>query len=129
MLIKFFDEYTLNDKRPLTAESDQSKLASNPSADLNFSDRRVYDGSMSMDKKMMLMYMDNSNKFMDLLLKFKEEDKVDAKAYENIVEIARKTDFFDAEGNPKPAKMLENLTDVRDIINDFDKEKKADKKN
>jgi hypothetical protein len=129
MLIKFFDEYTLNDKRPLTAESDQSKLASNPSADLNFTDRRVYDGSMSMDKKMMLMYMDNSNKFMDLLLKFKEEDKVDAKAYENIVEIARKTDFFDAEGNPKPAKMLENLTDVRDIINDFDKEKKADKKN
>jgi len=129
MLIKFFDEYTLNDKRPLTAESVQSKLASNPSADLNFTDRRVYDLTMSMDKKMMLMYMDNSNKFMDLLLKFKEEDKVDAKAYENIVEIARKTDFFDAEGNPKPAKMLANLTDVRDIINDFDKEKKADKKN
>lgn len=75
------------------------------------------------------MYMDNSNKFIDLLRRFKEENQVDVKAYENIVGLNRNIQFFDSKGNPRPEKMLESLKDVRTIIKDFEKDgKKAEKK-
>ena len=83
---------------------------------------------MTGSRRMMLMYMDNSNKFIDLLRRFKDENQIDVKAYENIVETNRNAQFFDAKGNPKPEKVLESLTDVRAIIKDFDKEGKAEKK-
>lgn len=129
MLVKFFDDYTLNDKRPSSADITQNQTM--PSQDLNFTDseRRTNEGSMTGSRRMMLMYLDNSSKFIDLLRRFKDENQIDVKAYENIVDINRNTQFFDAKGNPKPEKILESLTDVRTIIKDFDKDgKKAEKK-
>ena len=83
---------------------------------------------MTGSRRMMLMYLNNSNKFIDLLRRFKDENQIDIKAYENIVEVNRNTQLFDAKGNPKPEKVLESLTDVRAIIKDFDKEGRAEKK-
>lgn len=71
--------------------------------------------------------MDNSQKFIDLLNKFRESDNFDKKAYQNIVEQKIDLQDYDKNGLLKPQKIVQSLTDVREIIRDIEKEKKKDR--
>jgi len=73
-----------------------------------------------------LIYMDNADKFIDLLNKYRDSDAIDKKAYQNILDNKIDLADYDAKGQLKPEKILESLTDVRQIIKGIDKERRLE---
>lgn len=88
MLIKFFDQYSLNNERPTPEQLKKSQAEiDNFQTEGDAFEYTKNIGSLegSAKQKEMLSYLDNTDNYMDLLIRdFKESNKIDAKAYEKI---------------------------------------------
>lgn len=83
MLVKFFEEYTLNDKRkanPAVEDIMQARITlMSDHFDLIDSNKSEKDPLNATDRSQ--KYMDDSDKYINLLRKFKETDAIDKRAF------------------------------------------------